>query len=183
MGNWSATGAGGAGLSVDVSRAKSPSAIWQAGDGDRTRYLNLGKVALCQMSYSRATSILFESYVSTTPSAWGAISVVADLTRAEYSSTSAADFTGSRVDAMMWYSGLSASGTTSTHPPSTNTLTPSVRSTLSLMCFSIIVRITRPFTSQGQNSTAVRCATAGILCCRLSSEAPLWASSSSSRTV
>ena len=32
-----------------------------AGDGDRTRYLNLGKVALCQMSYSRATSILFES--------------------------------------------------------------------------------------------------------------------------
>ena len=24
-----------------------------AGDGDRTRYLNLGKVALCQMSYSR----------------------------------------------------------------------------------------------------------------------------------
>jgi hypothetical protein len=32
-----------------------------AGDGDRTRYLNLGKVALCQMSYSRATLILFES--------------------------------------------------------------------------------------------------------------------------
>ena len=25
----------------------------RAGDGDRTRYLNLGKVALCQMSYSR----------------------------------------------------------------------------------------------------------------------------------
>ena len=26
-----------------------------AGDGTRTRYLNLGKVALCQVSYSRST--------------------------------------------------------------------------------------------------------------------------------
>jgi hypothetical protein len=26
-----------------------------AGDGGRTRYLNLGKVALCQLSYSRVS--------------------------------------------------------------------------------------------------------------------------------
>ena len=30
-----------------------------AGDGDRTRYLNLGKVALCQMSYSRSADLRF----------------------------------------------------------------------------------------------------------------------------
>ena len=28
-----------------------------AGDGTRTRYLNLGKVALCQVSYSRALAV------------------------------------------------------------------------------------------------------------------------------
>jgi hypothetical protein len=30
-----------------------------AGDGTRTRYLNLGKVALCQVSYSRSANTRF----------------------------------------------------------------------------------------------------------------------------
>ena len=40
----------------DIKMAASPAQRAKAsgaGDGDRTRYLNLGKVALCQMSYSR----------------------------------------------------------------------------------------------------------------------------------
>src|SRR5207245_1188902 len=73
---------------------------------------------------------------STTPSDSGAASATTERTSAEYSSTSAAERTGSSVDAMMWYSGRSASGTTSTQPPSTNTFTPSVRSTRSLRCFA-----------------------------------------------
>ena len=33
-----------------------PTRTYGAGDGTRTRYLNLGKVALCQVSYSRSDS-------------------------------------------------------------------------------------------------------------------------------
>src|SRR5207253_10281732 len=123
----------------------------------RTGYLNLGKVALYQVSYARTREwILGVQVFSTTPSDSGAASVTTERTSAEYSSTREDDLAGSSVEAMMWYSGRSASGTTSTQPPSTNTLTPSVRSTRSLRCLSIMVRMTRPLMSHGQNSTAER---------------------------
>ena len=66
---------------------------------------------------------------------------------------------------------------------STNTFTPSVRSTLSFRCRSIIVRITRPFTSQGQNSTAILCVTCGIRARSVPSDVPVLARSSSTRAI
>jgi hypothetical protein len=77
-----------------------PSVMCDVGAGDRPRtgYLNLGKVALYQVSYARPTSPRF--YVSTTASTRGAISSTTDRTKPEYSSTSARDRAASRVDAM-----------------------------------------------------------------------------------
>ena len=40
-----------------------------AGDGTRTRYLNLGKVALCQVSYSRLDSQEFSVPAARHPAA------------------------------------------------------------------------------------------------------------------
>ena len=64
-----------------------------------------------------------------------------------------------------------------------NTFTPSVRSTRSRRCRSIIVRITRPLTSHGQNATAVRCVTAGIRERSEPSDVPVFASISSTRAT
>src|SRR5207245_3784575 len=55
-------------------------------------------------------SILGAQVFSTTPSDSGAATVTTERTSAEYSSTSDDDLAGSRVEAMMWYSGRSASG-------------------------------------------------------------------------
>ena len=59
-----------------------------AGDEPRTRYLNLGKVALYQVSYSRTNC---EFYVSTTASACGAASATTERTSCEYSLTRRSD--------------------------------------------------------------------------------------------
>src|SRR6266849_8594833 len=167
----------GADRGVPVARDTSLSEAKASGAGDRPRtgYLNLGKVALYQVSYARSCGFRFYVF-STTPSDSGAASATTDRTRAEYSSTRARERAGSRVDAMTWQSGRSASGTTRTQPPSTNTFTPSVRSTRSLRCFSIIVRITRPLTSHGQNSTAVRCDTGGMRALSAPRDVPVCAS-------
>src|SRR5712692_1099481 len=177
---WLRSRTNGMGLDRQLSRGGSGSDVG-AGDEARTRYLNLGKVALYQVSYSRADGSRF--YVSTTASTCGAISSTTDRTNPEYSSTSPRDLAASRVDAMTWYSGRSASGTTSTQPSSKNTFTPSVRSTRSRRCLSIIARITRPFTSHGQNTTADSCATSGIRARNEDRLPRVFASISRTRTV
>src|SRR4030081_1772367 len=56
-----------------AAHSMSGGELERAGDGPRTRYLNLGKVALYQVSYSRAAASDFRRYVfSTTPSDAGA---------------------------------------------------------------------------------------------------------------
>src|SRR6266852_9492074 len=75
---------------VPVARDTSLSTAKANGAGDRPRtgYLNLGKVALYQVSYARSCGFRFYVF-STTPSDSGAASATTDRTSAEYSSTRA----------------------------------------------------------------------------------------------